>query len=381
MSGGVDSAVTAGLLREAGFETFGITLRLAGNGGRKGACCTGADVRDARRVADKLGIRHYVLDREARFREAVMEDFADSYLAGRTPLPCVRCNQRVKFADLLDVALDLGADGLATGHYARRLEGANGAELHRAVDQRRDQSYFLFATTRAQLRHLQFPLGSFPSKDEVRRTAARLELPVAQKPDSQDICFVAAGGYAAAVGHLRPGSGRSGPVRHEDGRLLGEHPGIERFTVGQRKGLGLGLAERLFVTRIDAASRTVTVGPQESLAVSSVRLSDINWIGDDRTAEEMPLRAQIRSGAAPVSGWLAPGPKDRADRSGEVRFAAPVRAAAPGQACVFLAAEGSRVLGGGWIEAARTAASAARRSFPAGNDRRRSQPVPSTSEA
>ncbi len=355
MSGGVDSSVAAALLVEAGCRPVGITLRLhGGSEARKGACCAGADIRDARRVADLLGIPHYVLDRESRFREAVIDDFADSYVAGRTPLPCVRCNERVKFRDLLDLAMDLGADALATGHYARRAEGPDGAELHCARDADRDQSYFLFATTREQLGRLRLPIGAFPSKRDVRAYAARAGLPVAEKPDSQDICFVAGGRYAEVVARLRPDAPGTGPILHEDGTVLGTHSGIRGYTVGQRRGLGVSRSEPLFVTRIDAERNAVIVGPRSSLQAASVRLSGVNWIGPGTLGSlpeaGLPVAARIRSGAAPSAATLLCGSAADGGNSARVRFVTPVEAPAPGQACVFHAPGGSRVFGGGWIE-------------------------------
>src|SRR5215471_2829190 len=274
MSGGVDSSVTAALVKEAGFDVVGITLQLYDHGaalGRKGACCAGQDIHDARRVADRLGIPHYVLDYESRFRAAVMDDFADSYLKGETPIPCVRCNQRVKFRDLLETARELGAAALATGHYVRRVEGAGGPELHRAADPARDQSYFLFATTRAQLDFLRFPLGGLP-KAETRALAQRFALPVAAKPDSQDICFVPSGKYAAIVEKLRPGAAEPGEVVDEDGRVLGAHEGVIHYTVGQRKGLGVAAAEPLYVLRLEPETRRVVVGPRAALGTRRVDL-------------------------------------------------------------------------------------------------------------
>ena len=365
MSGGVDSSVAAALLVEAGCRPIGLTLRLhAGSDSRARACCAGKDIRDARRVADQLGIPHYVVDREERFRQAVIDDFADSYLSGRTPLPCVRCNQRIKFRDLLDLALDLGAAWLATGHYARRIDGAAGPELHRATDTARDQSYFLFATTREQLRRLRLPIGELASKREVRAYAARAGLQVASKPDSQDICFVQRGGYADVVARLRPDAGKPGPVIHEDGRVLGSHRGIERFTIGQRRGLGVSETEPLYVVQIDAARRAIVVGPRKSLGAMSIRLSGLNWIGPgtlaEQTREGLPVSARIRSGADPVPARLFPEHAD-ADGHASVRFAQPVHAPAPGQACVLYARESSRVLGGGWIEADSTCRTVASR--------------------
>jgi tRNA-specific 2-thiouridylase len=348
MSGGVDSAVTAALLADQGYDVLGITLQLYDHGaavGRKGACCAGQDIHDARRVADHIGIPHYVLDYEARFRDAVIEDFAAAYLAGETPIPCVRCNQRVKFRDLLETARELEADALATGHYARRVAGAAGPELRRAADADKDQSYFLFATTRRQLDLLRFPLGAM-KKAETRELAARFGLPVADKPDSQDICFVPNGSYAAVVEKLRPGAGEPGEIVDLEGRVLGRHPGIIHFTVGQRRGLGLGGGEPLYVVRLDAAARRVVVGPRRALARRALTLRELNWLG------EMPLdgsglevEVKIRSAAMPAAASLRSIGPGRA----EVLFDVPQEGVAPGQACV--AYRGDRVLGGGWIEA------------------------------
>src|SRR5690606_8845234 len=279
-----DSSVVAALLAEAGYDVVGVTLQLYDHGAavaRKGACCAGRDIHDARRVAETLGFPHYVLDYEGRFRESVVDEFADSYLAGATPVPCIRCNERVKFRDLLETARDLEADCMATGHYVRRMEGPGGPELHRAADPRRDQSYFLFSTTREQLGFLRFPLGGLASKAETRALAARYGLPVKDKPDSQDICFVPNGDYAAVIEKLRPGAAEPGEIVHLDGRVLGRHEGVIRYTVGQRRGLGIGgEAEPLFVVRLDAEARRVVVGPREALASRSVRVREVNWLGD-----------------------------------------------------------------------------------------------------
>src|SRR3954470_22909839 len=300
MSGGVDSSVTAALLKEEGYDVVGITLQLYDHGmaiGRKGACCAGQDIYDARQVADRIGIPHYVLDYENRFSQSVMDDFADSYLRGETPIPCVRCNQRVKFRDLLDTARDLGADALATGHYVRREMGAGGSELHRAIDPARDQSYFLFATTREQLDYLRFPLGGLP-KPAVREIARELGLVVADKPDSQDICFVPNGDYAAVVKKVRPEAAQPGEIVDLEGRVLGEHRGLIHFTVGQRRGLELGgQAEPLYVVRLEPETRRVVVGPKAALAVRSARLSGVNWLGED---QREGLTAKVRSLAKPV---------------------------------------------------------------------------------
>ena len=338
MSGGVDSSVVAALAARTGAETIGVTLQLYDHGaavGRTGSCCAGQDIRDARAVADRIGIAHYVFDYESRFRDSVIADFADEYMAGRTPIPCVKCNMGVKFTDLFQIARDLGADCLATGHYVRRVEGGQGAELHRAADPARDQSYFLFATTQEQLDYLRFPLGGLP-KPQVREIASELGLAVALKPDSQDICFVPDGDYARIVRKLRPDADENGDIVHVDGRLLGTHKGLIHYTVGQRKGLEIGgQAEPLYVVRLDAKGRRVIVGPKAALAVSSARLDGINWLGGDFSG---PLSAKVRSMAKPVPARLD------GDR---LVFDAPEYGVAPGQAAVLYA--GERVLGGGWI--------------------------------
>ena len=339
MSGGVDSSVVAALAARTGAETIGITLQLYDHGeavGRAGSCCAGRDIRDARAVCDRLGIAHYVFDHESRFRDQVIDRFADDYLAGRTPIPCIQCNMGPKFTDLLAAARDLGADCLATGHYVRRVEGPHGAELHRAADPARDQSYFLFATTQDQLEYLRFPLGGMP-KPRVRELAAELGLGVAGKPDSQDICFVPDGDYASVVRKVRPGIDTSGEIVDESGRVLGQHRGLIHFTVGQRRGLEIGgTPEPLYVVRLDAATKRVVVGPKAALAVGAARLSGINWLAGDYAAE---MTAKVRSLAKPVAARF----------DGEsVRFAAAEYGVAPGQATVLYA--GDRVLGGGWIE-------------------------------
>jgi tRNA-specific 2-thiouridylase len=338
MSGGVDSSVVAALAARSGAETIGVTLQLYDHGSavkRAGACCAGQDIRDARSVAEKLGIAHYVFDHESRFRESVIDHFADEYMAGRTPIPCVRCNMGVKFTDLFRLAKELGADCLATGHYVRRVEGPVGAELHRAVDLARDQSYFLFATTQEQLEYLRFPLGGMP-KSQVRAIAQELGLIVAMKPDSQDICFVPDGDYASVVRKVRPDAETSGDIVHLDGRMLGRHKGMIHYTVGQRKGLEVGgQAVPLYVIRLDPVTQQVIVGPREALGVDAARITEGNWIGD---VQGKAISAKVRSMAKPVAASI----------QGEwLRFDNSEYGVAPGQAAVIYA--GDRVIGGGWI--------------------------------
>ncbi len=351
MSGGVDSSVVAAMLAEQGYDVVGITLQLYDHGAalaKAGACCAGQDILDARRVAERMGFPHYVLDYETAFRQQVIDDFADAYLAGATPVPCIRCNQRVKFRDLMETARDLGADCMATGHYIRRIEGPAGPELHRAADPARDQSYFLFATTRAQLAFLRFPLGGLASKAETRALAARYGLAVADKPDSQDICFVPSGNYAAVIEKLRPGAAEPGEIVDTEGRVLGRHEGVIRYTVGQRKGLGIGgLDEPLYVVRLDAEARRVVVGPRAALETRRVALAEVNWLGDVELApgQEVQVAVRVRSTRPPRPGVLRMGPEGRA----EVTLDTPEEGVSPGQACVFYAPAGTRVLGGGWI--------------------------------
>jgi tRNA-specific 2-thiouridylase len=339
MSGGVDSSVVAALAARTGAEVIGITLQLYDHGeaiGRSKTCCAGRDIYDARTVAERLNIAHYVFDYETRFRDSVIERFADEYARGRTPIPCVSCNQSVKFTDLLALARDLGADCLATGHYVRRVVGPNGPELHRAADPARDQSYFLFATTREQLDFLRFPLGGLP-KPAVRELARELGLVVADKPDSQDICFVPNGDYASVVKKVRPEAARPGEIVDLEGRVLGGHRGLIHFTVGQRRGLEIGgQAEPLYVVRLEPEARRVVVGPKAALAVRAARLSGLNWLGED---QRDGLAAKVRSMARPAAA---------AFDGGSIRFDPPEFGVAPGQAAVIY--EGSRVLGGGWIE-------------------------------
>ena len=362
MSGGVDSSVVAALLKERGYDVVGVTLQLYDHGEathRKGACCAGQDIQDARAVAARLGIPHFVLDFERRFQEKVIEEFAASYASGETPVPCVACNQFIKFADLFETAKDLGADALATGHYiASHDDGAGGRALYRAKDAGRDQSYFLFATTREQLRLLRFPLGEY-TKTEVREMARRFGLDVADKPDSQDICFVPSGRYTDVVARFAPAAVTPGEIVHVDGRVLGRHAGVAHYTIGQRRGLGLGAAvagrdaEPLFVVRLDAANAQVVVGPREALETKAVALRDVNWIGAgdflSLPPEGLDVMARVRSTRPPVPARLIAG----ADQQATVIFAAGEFGVSPGQACVFYdsADNDARVLGGGFIAA------------------------------
>ena len=351
MSGGVDSSVVAALLKAQGYDVIGITLQLYDHGAaieKKGACCAGQDIHDARNVADQIGIPHYVLDYESRFKEQVMEDFADTYLSGATPIPCIRCNQTVKFSDLLRTAKDLGADCLATGHYIRRTDGASDPELHRAADASRDQSYFLFATTKEQLDYVRFPLGDLP-KTEVRALADYFDLPVAAKPDSQDICFVPEGSYAKVVEKLRPGSGRGGDIVHLDGHVLGQHDGVIHYTIGQRRGLGVATGEPLFVVKINARERQVIVGPREALLTAGLTMEELNWLGDG-SLEEACARGdtaliRVRSTREPAPGRLG-----FHEGAPAVWFDHPEEGVARGQASVLYDSSGStRILGGGFI--------------------------------
>ncbi len=369
MSGGVDSSVVAALMKNAGHDVIGITLQLYDHGAaisRKGACCAGQDIHDARRVAEMIDIPHYVLDYESRFSQAVIEEFADSYVAGETPIPCVRCNQEIKFKDLLATAEELGADYLATGHYIARRDGADGPELVRALDGDRDQSYFMFATTRAQLAKLWFPLGDMP-KDEVRRIALDRGLPVAQKADSQDICFVPNGRYTDIVARLRPDALKPGPIMHVDGTRLGEHEGIIHFTIGQRRGLGIARGEPLYVVKLDALTNAVVVGPRESLETRTLVLRDVNWLGmgpiEAAAGDGLAIYARVRSTQPPEPAML------RVDLDGTVKvdLANGDGGVAKGQACVFYDGEGhrARILGGGWIADTVSAAEAGRRAAEA----------------
>lgn len=374
MSGGVDSSVVAAMLKREGYDVVGVTLQLYDHGAavnKPGACCAGQDIHDARRVADACGFPHYVLDYESRFRNAVMEDFADTYLAGATPIPCVRCNQTVKFKDLKRVAEELGADCLVTGHYVQRIEGPHGGELHRAADASKDQTYFLFATTRDQLDYLRFPLGGLP-KSETRALANELGLRVAEKPDSQDICFVPNGKYQDVVQKLRPGAIEPGEIVHVDGRVMGEHSGIINFTVGQRRGLGIATGEPLFVVKLDAPAKRVIVGPREELGVMRIALKELNWIGDpDEDLNGRDILVRVRSTRPPVPAKLFLGPPispttneaparktnlisnrptgEAPPAQAHVLLDAPEEGVAPGQAAVFYDPHSTRVLGGGWI--------------------------------
>ncbi len=359
MSGGVDSTVTAALLARAGYDVVGVTLQLYDHGAaiqKKGACCAGQDIHDARTAADSIGIPHYVLDYESRFRQQVIDEFADAYLRGETPVPCIRCNQTVKFRDLVDVARDLGAVAMATGHYVRRAERSGAPQLLRAVDASRDQSYFLFATTPDQLDYLRFPLGDLP-KSEVRRVAAELGLAIAEKPDSQDICFVPEGRYTTVIDRLRPQGAVPGDIVHMDGRVLGQHEGVTRYTIGQRRGLNVAVGDPLFVVRIDAETRQVVVGPREALMTTAVVLKETNWLGGDASlaeaaARRRPVLARVRSTAEPVPAHLALDAQDI-----QVVFDEPEYGVSPGQACVLYATETpDQVLGGGFISRAIRAA-------------------------
>jgi tRNA-specific 2-thiouridylase len=353
MSGGVDSSVVAALLKREGYDVVGITLQLYDHGAashRKGACCAGQDIHDARRVAEAIGIPHYVLDYESRFREAVIERFADSYLAGETPIPCVECNRSIKFCDLLETARELGADVLATGHYVASRALSDGRRaLFRAADPERDQSYFLYATTPEQLAFLRFPLGEL-GKDETRALARELGLGVAEKPDSQDICFVPQGRYSEVIERLKPGAVGAGEIVHVDGRVLGRHEGIIHYTVGQRRGLGVSTGEPLYVVRLDSAAARVVVGPRDALATRTIRIGDVNWLGD------LPLEALGSSGlevAVRVRSTRAPRPAllRFTGTSAEVELFSPEDGVSPGQACVIYGSDAprARVLGGGTI--------------------------------
>jgi tRNA-uridine 2-sulfurtransferase len=348
MSGGVDSSVCAAICKEAGFDVVGITLQLYDHGEmlrRKGACCAGVDIHDAKRVAAQLGIAHYVLDYESKFKESVIDDFVDTYLSGATPVPCIRCNQTVKFVDLLATAKDLGAVAMVTGHYVQREVNAGKAEMHRAVDGRRDQSYFLFTTTNEQLEFLRFPLGGLADKEETRAIAMRHGLAIADKPDSQDICFVPNGDYASVIDKLRPDASEPGDIVDRDGNVLGQHNGIIHFTIGQRRGIGIGGHDPLYVTRLDPAKRHVIVGSREDLLCAEVPVGEMNWLIDPpKAGERLRVEARIRSTRPPEPATI----EAMADGTVIVEMDEPEAGVSPGQACVFY--DGERVIGGGWIK-------------------------------
>ena len=351
MSGGVDSSVVAAMLAEEGYDVVGVTLQLYDHGAalaKKGACCAGRDIHDARRVAEEMGFPHYVLDYENVFKDAVIDEFADSYLAGATPVPCIRCNERVKFKDLLETAKDLDADCMATGHYIQRKMGPDTAELHSAADANRDQSYFLFSTTRAQLDYLRFPLGHLPSKAETRALAAKYGLSVADKPDSQDICFVPNGNYASVIEKLRPDAADPGDIVDMEGNVLAQHKGVIHYTVGQRRGLGIGgLETPLYVVKLDVEKKHVIVGPKEALATRIVPIREINWLGDapfDSQAE-WHVNVRVRSTKPPMPAVIRPLSATEAN----VELLTPEEGVSPGQACVFYEDGSTRILGGGWI--------------------------------
>ncbi len=351
MSGGVDSSVVAAQLSEEGYDVVGVTLQLYDHGAalaRKGACCAGRDIHDARRVAEAMGFPHYVLDYENAFREAVIDEFADAYLGGATPVPCIRCNERVKFRDLLETAKDLDADCMATGHYIRRKMGASGPELHSATDPNRDQSYFLFSTTPEQLSYLRFPLGHLATKAETRKLAARYGLPVADKPDSQDICFVPNGNYASVIEKLRPGAADPGDIVDMDGNVLGQHRGVIHYTIGQRRGLGIGgLEDPLYVVRLVPETRHVVVGPQKELSTRVIPVREINWLGDEpfTARTQWHLSVKVRSTRPPREAIIRPVSETEA----KVELVVPEDGVSPGQACVFYSNDDSRIYGGGWI--------------------------------
>ena len=351
MSGGVDSSVVAAELKSQGYDVVGVTLQLYDHGAalaKKGACCAGIDIHDARRVAEDMGFPHYVLDYENVFRDAVIDEFADSYLGGATPVPCIRCNERVKFKDLLETAKDLEADCMATGHYIQRKMGDAGPELHSAADAGRDQSYFLFSTTSEQLDYLRFPLGHLPSKDDTRALAAKYGPSVADKPDSQDICFVPDGDYAAVIRKLRPEAAAPGDIVDTQGRVLARHDGVINYTIGQRRGLGIGgLADPLYVVRLDADAAQVVVGPKEMLATRTVPVREVNWLGDapfDSQAE-WHVAVKVRSTRPPTDAVIRPISATEAT----VELVAAEAGVSPGQACVFYDRDSSRIFGGGWI--------------------------------
>jgi len=350
MSGGVDSSVVAAQLASEGYDVVGVTLQLYDHGAalaKKGACCAGRDIHDARRVAEEMGFPHYVLDYENKFKESVIDEFADAYLAGATPVPCIRCNERVKFRDLLETAKDLDADCMATGHYIQRFQGDEKAELHQAADGDRDQSYFLFSTTQDQLDYLRFPLGHLKSKAETRDLARKFGLPVADKPDSQDICFVPNGSYASVIEKLRPEAADPGDIVHLDGEVLGKHKGIIHYTIGQRRGLGIGGRDPLYVVKLDADTKQVIVGPKEALGTTTVPVREINWLGDVpfESRDEWHVSVRVRSTRAPKEAIIRPISATEAS----VELITSEEGVAPGQACVFYDTQSTRIFGGGWI--------------------------------
>ena len=351
MSGGVDSSVVAAMLKSEGYDVIGVTLQLYDHGAalsKKGACCAGIDIHDARRIAEKLNFPHYVLNYENVFKEQVIDEFAESYLAGATPVPCIRCNERIKFKDLLETAKDLNADCMATGHYIRRTQGINKAELHCAVDDSRDQSYFLFSTTNEQLEFLRFPLGGLGSKKETRMLAKKFDLNVSDKPDSQDICFVPNGNYASVIEKLRPEAMDPGEIVDNEGNFVGTHKGVINYTIGQRRGLGLGGLEKpLYVIKLDVEGKKVIVGPKALLETTHVPVEQINWLGDGslQSKKEWHLSVKVRSTRPPSEAILRP----INNYSASVELVTPEEGVSPGQACVFYERTGTRVLGGGWI--------------------------------
>jgi tRNA-specific 2-thiouridylase len=351
MSGGVDSSVVAAMLKSEGYDVIGVTLQLYDHGAalsKKGACCAGIDIHDARRIAEKLNFPHYVLNYENVFKEKVIDEFAESYLAGATPVPCIRCNERIKFKDLLETAKDLNADCMATGHYIRRTQGINKAELHCAVDNSRDQSYFLFSTTNEQLEFLRFPLGGLGSKKETRMLAKKFDLNVSDKPDSQDICFVPDGNYAGVIEKLRPGAIEPGDIVDTNGSVLGHHNGVIHYTIGQRRGLGIGgLETPLYVVSLDVEKKQVIVGPKEDLKTRIVPIKEINWLGDEPLSAraEWHLAVKVRSTRPPRDAILRP----ISETEAEIELLNPEEGVAPGQACVFYDTTSSRIFGGGWI--------------------------------
>ena len=350
MSGGVDSSVVAAMLSEEGYDVVGVTLQLYDHGAalaKKGACCAGRDIQDAQRVAEEMGFPHYVLDYENKFKESVIDEFADAYLAGATPVPCIRCNERVKFRDLLETAKDLDADCMATGHYIQRFVENGKAELHKAADPDRDQSYFLFSTQQKQLDYLRFPLGHLKSKKDTRELARKYGLPVADKPDSQDICFVPNGSYAAVIEKLRPEAANPGNIVNLNGEILGTHKGIINYTVGQRRGLGIGGGDPLYVVKLDADKQQVIVGSKEALATRTVMIKEVNWLGEDKfiDSSERSIAVRVRSTRSPKEAIIRP----ITETTASVELLVAEEGIAPGQACVFYDIEGTRIYGGGWI--------------------------------